>query len=133
MKTCTGGLTCSSGELKIMNVLDELGFIKDETYYYDESYDNLKDKTYLRWDFRIEADEPIFIEYDGENHYLPIRRNRDMTDEEAKHNMEELQRRDKMKDDYCNDKGYLLLRIPYWEKEDIEELVKEFINDNLIL
>ena len=47
--------------------------------------------------------------------------------------MEELQRRDKMKDDYCNAKGYLLLRIPYWEKDNIEEIVKEFINDNLIL
>ena len=110
-----------------MKVLDELKM----PYAHDQSHDGLKDKSNLRWDFRILADEPLFIEYDGEFHYFHIRKG-GMTQQEAQYNLESTQRRDKIKDDYCEDNGLLLLRIPYWDKGDIKQLVSEFVNDNVL-
>ena len=67
IKTCTGKLNCSSGELAVMNALKSLNI----TYLYDTSYGNVKHKSLLKWDFVIETgDEPLFIEYDGECHFL---------------------------------------------------------------
>jgi hypothetical protein len=131
IKTCTTETHCSSGEFEIMKVLQKLGFEKYKDYIYDRSYE-LKDKTYLRWDFRIPADEPIFIEYDGECHFLPIRYG-GISEEKAKENLTKAQHRDKLKDNYCDDNGYALLRIPYWEKKNIETLVTEFINDYIMI
>lgn len=127
IKTCTGEINCSSGELAVMKALDKL----NTPYIYDQSYDNLKDKSYLRWDFRIDTgDSPVFIEYDGKFHYFPIKKSREMTQEQAEDNLKTIQKRDKIKDDYCNDNGFLLLRIPYWDKANVESLVSDFINKN---
>jgi hypothetical protein len=125
IKTCTGKLHCSSGEFEIMKVLDELNV----PYVHDENYDGLKDKGYLRWDVRILSDEPIFIEYDGEGHYLPIRWG-GVSEEKANECLLTHKRRDKIKDDYCLNEGYLLLRIPYWEKTNIKKIVSEYIYEN---
>ena len=110
-----------------MKVLDDLKM----PYAYDQSHGGLKDTGHLRWDFRILSDEPIFIEYDGEFHYFPIRKG-GMTQQEAQNNLESTQRRDKIKDDYCKENGLLLLRIPYWDKGNIKQLVSAFIDDNLV-
>jgi hypothetical protein len=124
-------MRCSSGEFAVMKVLEKLGFQKDTGYLYDQSFE-VKNKSYLRWDFRIPADEPIFIEYDGECHYFPVRYG-GISEERAKDNLIITQHRDKLKDDYCDDKGYALLRIPYWEKKNIEKLVTEFLNDYIMI
>lgn len=121
-KICTGKLNCSSGELAVMNILKDM----EIPYAYDETYDNLKDKGLLRFDFRILATEPLFIEYDGGFHYSAIRMG-NMTDEEAQQNLETTQKRDKIKNDYCEKNDHPLLRIPYWEKNNIDKLVREFI------
>ena len=131
VKTCTGTLHCSSGELAVMKTLEKLGFKKDVDYFYDESY-ALKDKSYLKWDFRINADEPLFIEYDGRCHYFPIRYG-GISEERAEENLQSSKHRDKLKNDYCNDNGYALLRIPYWQKKDIETLVSEFIHEFILV
>ena len=130
IKVCTGALKCSSGELAVMKTLEKLGFKKDVDYFYDESYE-LKDKSYLRWDFRINADEPIFIEYDGECHYFPIRYG-GISEEQAKANLQSSQNRDKLKNDYCDSNGYAILRIPYWEKNNVESLVTQFMNEFIL-
>jgi hypothetical protein len=131
IKICTGEINCSSGEFEIMKVLEKLGLKKDMYYIYDQSYE-LKDKSYLRWDFRILADEPIFIEYDGECHFFPVKYG-GISEERAKENLIKAQRRDKLKNNYCDDNGYALLRIPYWEKKNIETLVTEFLNDYIMI
>ena len=94
-------------------------------YQYDTSYEVRSEKNnYFRWDFIINGDEPLFIEYDGRQHFEPIEH---WGGEEA---FQKVKTYDKLKDDYCNDNGYLLLRIPYTEYEHIEKLVVEFIRDN---
>mgnify|MGYP003627841065 CR=1 FL=1 len=71
-------------------------------------------------------------EYDGRCHYFPIRYG-GISEERAEENLRSSQHRDKLKDHYCNDNGYALLRIPYWQKKDIETLVSEFIHEFILL
>ena len=97
-------------------------------YQYNTSHEVRSDKGLLRWDFVINGNEPLFIEYDGKQHFEPV--NFGGTMENAIIKLEETKKRDKLKDDYCNDNGYLLLRIPYTEYENIEKSVVEFIRDN---
>jgi len=60
------------------------------------------------------------IEYDGIQHYKPTFGEKSFV--LTKNN-------DKIKTKYCLDNGIKLIRIPYWEKENIEEILqKELIN-----
>ena len=114
-----------------MKALDSLGFKENINYYYNESYDNVRDKSLLRFDFRLETlGDPIFIEYDGQFHYHPIRKSNTTTPEAAEAKLIQTKKRDKIKDDYCNDNGYLLLRIPHWEKNNINQIVSDFIDEH---
>jgi hypothetical protein len=112
-----------------MKALEAYGFEKDIDYFFDETY-VVKDKGFLKWDFRIlTTGDPIFIEYDGGGHYIPVRWG-GISQERAEVNLKNAQRRDKIKDDYCTDNCFLLLRIPYWEK-NTSEIVTEFLNTHL--
>ena len=129
VKICTGKLNCSAGEYYTMQALGNLGLVKDVDYFFDQSY-IVKDKSWLKWDFRIlYRGMTLFIEYDGKGHVIPIKWSRAITDEEAQCNLEEQQRKDKIKDDYCLEFGYPLLRIPHTEFDNIEKLVREFMGD----
>jgi hypothetical protein len=108
-----------------MKALDKLG----HEYAYDESYDNVRDKALLRFDFRLEINERvIMIEYDGMFHYKPIRMG-NMSDEEAQIAYENSVRRDKIKNDYCEQNNIPLLRIPYWEKKITFELIDAWLSE----
>lgn len=69
---------------------------------------------YLRWDFVIPTDgDPLFIEYDGGN----ILAHNDLVAWHKTNQMprfETQQLRDVMKNDYCLENGYELLRIKYY-------------------
>ena len=78
-----------------------------------------------RFDFYL-PDYNLFIEYDGEQHFKPTEYHGN--DFEA--NMNDLLKRqkyDQIKNKYCEDNNINLLRIPYWEKEN----VKSIINNHL--
>jgi uncharacterized Zn-finger protein len=133
IKICTGTRKCSSGEFAIMKALDSLGFKEHINYFYNQSYDNVRDKLHLRFDFRLETSgEPIFIEFDGRFHYFPIRNTSTTTPEAAETNFASIKKHDKIKDDYCNDNGLLLLRIPYWEQNNINKIVSDFLEENTV-
>ena len=101
-----------------MKTLDEMRI----EYEYDSTFEVKSDKSLLRWDFIIkDYDEPIFVEYDGKQHYEPIK----YFGDQAK--FERQQNNDKIKNDYCDEKGYLLLRIPYTEFGNIHQIVSKFI------
>lgn len=90
-------------------------------------FKDCRDKACLPFDFYLE-DFNIAIEYDGEQHYKPIKR-KGMSDEDAIKEFYNIQRRDKIKTDYCLNNNINLIRIPYWEKDNIlyylwDELVK---------
>ena len=120
IKTCVGDEVGSSGEVKIKKVLNEMKI----DYEYDSSHEVRSDKGLLRWDFIITScEEPLFIEYDGRQHFEPVSFG-GMSKEQANEAFEKTKKYDKLKDDYCNDNGYLLLRIPYTEYKNIETLVE---------
>lgn len=131
IKACNGGERGSAGECKIKKVLNEMRV----EYEYDSTY-KVKDKNMLKWDFIITGweysginDDPIFIEYDGKQHFEPVNFG-GMSDEKAQKAFMKCKAHDKIKDDFCTDNGYLLLRIPYTQYENIEALVVQFIRTN---
>ena len=78
-----------------------------------------------RFDFYL-PQYNLFIEYDGEQHYRPVRFYK-QSDEEMEQTFQETQKRDKIKNRYCEQNQINLLRIPYWEKENIETIINNHL------
>lgn len=77
----------------------------------------------LRFDFYL-PDYNCCIEYDGEQHFIPI----DFFG--GQKSLEENQKRDKIKDRYCLTNNIGLCRINYKEeKKDIEKIVLDFLEE----
>jgi protein-arginine kinase activator protein McsA/very-short-patch-repair endonuclease len=103
----------SKGENYIRNYLLENSFSVLEQYSFRELPN-------LRFDFYLE-DYNLAIEYDGIQHFEAIEH---FGGEEAFASGKE---RDEIKNKYCKDNNIYLLRIPYWEYDNIEKLLQEKI------
>ena len=127
MKICTGVDNCSSGEFRIKEVLSKMKI----EYQHDSTFELKGDKNcYLRWDFIINTDETkLFIEYDGRQHFEPQRFG-GISKERAQENFERCQIHDALKNKFCEDNNYKLLRIPYTKYGEIEDLICEFMIEN---
>ena len=69
----------------------------------------------------------LLVEYDGELHYKPYR---NVNNAQAK--LEQTQYHDAIKNNYCIKNKIPLLRIPYWEFKNIEEiLIDVLVNGNM--
>ncbi len=86
-----------------------------------------KDKLALPFDFYL-PDRNILIEVDGEGHYIPIRRSASMTESDAIDNLKLTQYHDKIKTEYCLHNNIKLVRIPYWERDNLENYLLNNIN-----
>ena len=104
---------CSSskGEKLIKNFLSEntIGHIREFTF------PNCKNKRELPFDFYL-PDYNLCIEYDGEFHYEDV-----FEDPEE---FKKVKNRDKIKTKYCKNNNIYLLRIPYWEFDNINEILE---------
>lgn len=120
-KSC--GCLQSQGEFVVEKLLSEnnVQFIKE--YYFSDLY--VKSASYpLRFDFAVfnQSELQYLIEFDGRQHY---------DGPEAKwtsgHSLEEIQFYDSLKNEYCNNHNYPLIRIPYTHLENlsIEDLLLE--------
>ena len=78
-----------------------------------------------RFDFYL-YDYNLFIEYDGEQHYHPVNFGK-WDEDEMNFHFHEIQERDKIKNDYCINNNINLLRIPYWEKQNIETIINNYL------
>lgn len=107
----------SSGEIAVRNVL-----IEKDVEFEEEKRFGGKDKNALRYDFHI-PEYNAYIEYDGEQHFEPFKH---WGGDEA---LKRTQFRDGVKDANCRLRGFPLLRIPYWEFDNISEIVTEFIEE----
>ena len=126
----TGCPKCCSynNENKICSLLDKWGY----KYTLQNKYNDCRDKNPLPFDIYL-PDYNINIEYDGEHHYYPIPRGT-MSEEEAQEVFEITQKHDQIKTKYCKDNGIALIRIPYWEKENIESyLFDEMVKNKAII
>lgn len=112
----TGCPKCASyhNENYICNILDKWGY----KYVLQKRFDDCRDINVLPFDIYI-YDFNILLEYDGEGHYFPIRRGK-MTEEEAQKSFETTVKHDIIKNNYCKSKKINLIRVPYWEAENME-------------
>ena len=110
----------SLGEEKVQQALDNLQI----TYEKQKSFDSCRfeDTNYLaRFDFYLPK-EDVLIEYDGEQHFHPVEF---FGGEEA---FNTIQKRDKLKTNWCIENGKRLLRIPYFT-QNVEEKIKCFLEE----
>ena len=129
MKICTNGEIGSSGEVKTKHILLDLNI----NFRFDSSYELKGDNGYLRWDFIILTnDDPVFIEIDGEQHFSPQRFGNQTLDE-ANAKFIKQQRYDKLKNDYCIENGYLLLRVRNnLSDKKFKKIIQKFLTENLV-
>lgn len=125
------GVTCpycnlSSNEKEIANWLNKY----EINYEIQYRFDDCKYKKPLPFDFAVFNDKDeliLLIEYDGEQHFREVKFG-GKNDTESINIFKETKIRDKIKDEYCKTNNYRLLRIPYFEFDNYEELLfKEFI------
>lgn len=64
----------------------------------------------------------LLIEYDGEQHFKPVQYG-GISIEQATEKFLQTQIHDNIKDQYCEEYNIPLLRIPYWEFDNIESIV----------
>jgi len=100
------------------NKLDDIFKKWDIAYEIQKRFPDCKDRYTLPFD-RYLPNFNVLVEYDGEGHYKPIRRGK-MTDEDALENLQYIQKHDVIKTKYCEDNNIPLIRIPYWEKDNME-------------
>ena len=99
-------------------------------------FEDCRDKNTLPFDVATFMDDTkttirIICEYDGEQHFKPVRFG-DMSQKSAEEKFKTTKYHDLIKNNYCIDNGIPLLRIPYWERLNIEEIIVDvFINGNM--
>ena len=97
-------------------------YLEDNNIYFQEqfSFPDCKNIYPLKFDFMLEDDSGkiILIEYDGIFHYKNL----------YNENLEDQKKRDKIKDEYCNNHDNIdLHRISYKEFDNIETILDEII------
>lgn len=107
------GLGKSRGESYIYYLLNKWN-IKFEI---QKSFPDLIYNRPLYFDFYL-SDSNVLIEYDGEYHFAPIV-TYNTPQEDADIAYQKQCERDDLKNIYCEEKGIPLIRIPYWDYDDL--------------
>ncbi|MGE7649203.1 hypothetical protein ACQKM1_15665 [Peribacillus frigoritolerans] len=107
----------SKGEIRIEEFLMNIGV----NYTAEYTFDNCRNVNPLPFDFAILKDDVVImlIEYDGKEHFESV----EYFGGERKYKMRK--RNDQIKDNYCQEKGIKLIRIPYWDFENIEGILEK--------
>lgn len=111
----------SHGERLIRKILTDLNI----DFKYQYRFDDCKNIRPLPFDFYIE-NLNLCIEYDGEQHYFPVKFN-GCSDKDAISCYERTQQNDLIKNEYCNKNNIKLLRIKYTEFKNIENIIQEYL------
>jgi hypothetical protein len=102
----------SAGEKRFREALTAIGVEFEE----EHSFPECRDRYPLRFDFYVPKHR-LLIEFDGRQHY-------EMSELwGGDDNLTETQRRDAIKDHFAASHGYRLLRIPFSEIDNVDELV----------
>ena len=101
----------SKGERKIEQLLIDLGL----EYKTQKRFKDCKDKSLLPFDFYVRSNGKIaLIEYHGQQHYKPHKNFFGGVP-----GFRSLQKRDKIKMDYCEAHGIPLIIVPYWQFKNL--------------
>lgn len=102
----------SIGEREVSILLNKLNIEYEREYRFEDC----KVRRGLPFDFYLPKYN-CCIEFDGEGHYLYKCFGRDLL------NLMNIKYRDDIKTNYCNDNNIKLIRIPYWDINNIEEII----------
>lgn len=130
IKTCTGKQTrFSSGEFQVNKALNELGFIENDDYIFNQTFHPLSQyaNKNLRPDFRF-INHKIILEYDGQQHFRSDF-NFGASKEKSDENFKQIQINDKLKDDFCKDNEYKMIRISYKDFPNILSILSKELFD----
>lgn len=129
IKNFTGERNISGGELQIIKALKDLGFEEDEDYYFNQTFSELTQWSghSLRPDFMF-IDHKIIIEYDGRQHFQPVTFG-GISEEKAREAFYETNVNDKLKDDFCEENGYKMIRINYKDFPKVLEILSTELFD----
>ncbi|WP_156876155.1 hypothetical protein [Clostridium kluyveri] len=113
-KACVFCSPRSKGEDKIANILND----KHILYEREKRFNDCIGKRKLPFDFYL-PDYNIVIEYDGIQHFKPSFNKKEFKN---------IKINDETKNNYCKDNNIKLLRIPYWEFNNIETILESALN-----
>jgi hypothetical protein len=127
-----GGNNCpkcsfSYGEDAIYSILSSWGMQESKDFICQKKFPDCKDKGSLRFDFYLDKYK-LSIEFHGRQHYEPVDFGGKGV-EWAEKELIELQRRDSIKQQYCYDHNINLLIIPYWDFDNIEQILYDTLNN----
>lgn len=112
----------SNSEYRIAEYLDKLK-IPYKTQY---TFKGCKDKKMLPFDFAIlnkKGSVILIIEYDGEQHFHPVRFN-GQTKKQSNKNFKICKKHDKIKNSFCKKRKIPLLRISYTENNKMYKIIR---------
>lgn len=113
---------CSSSiskmEIDIINILEKHNI----EYIHQHKFENCLDKRMLPFDFYL-PQYKICVEADGRQHFEPVVFG-DMTYSDALENFEIVKKHDEIKNKFCEDNKIKLIRIPYWESNNIKIILE---------
>lgn len=121
LNNTAGCPTCnmSNGQRKMLTILKNMGFKITRQY----KFPDCKYKTQLRFD-GYDEENNVAYEFNGEQHYKKKTWGH-ISDEEAERQLKLNQTRDKIKIDYCKKNNIPLIIIPYWDFNNMEEIIKD--------
>ena len=111
----------SIGERLLLDTLSEIG-IQCKSHY---SISGCKNERRLLFD-AFDIENNVAFEYDGEQHFSAV----DFSGHNPEYAMELFtvnRKRDDIKNTYCNEHNIPIIRIPYWERDNMKQyLIKQF-------
>ena len=104
-------------------------YLKSRNIKYEREYrfDDCKNERPLPFDFFVPSLN-MCIEYDGEQHFVPVRFGKDETDERVKKKYASQKENDNIKTEYCRSNNINLVRIPYTEFDNISGILDKHIS-----
>jgi len=123
----------SRGEQTVYDILEELGLDHGTDFKTEYKFKNLLGigNRQLRYDFVVfDKEELLLIEFDGRQHYKPVRFQKDDSDEKVQQIYEMTRCHDKRKNKFAKKHEYPLLRIKYSDVNSAKELIEEFLKDH---
>ena len=115
-KKCSSSV--SKMEVDIINILENCNI----EYIHQYKFEDCIDKRELPFDFYL-PQQRICIEADGRQHFEPVVFG-NMTYSDALENLEIVKRHDEIKNKFCKDNNIKLIRIPYWERNNIKVILE---------
>lgn len=120
IKNCPICTNKYSGEVEIEKFL----LYNNISYIFQKRYNKCRDKKPLPFDFYFK-DINVLCEFQGEYHYFPVDF-KGSGKKWAENKFKYTERHDAIKSKFCEENNIRLLEIPYWEKENINEILMSF-------